>query len=72
MRGKGEGESEKNCYKWQLATPFDGGKEHTEGGGQKKKQYAYIDETKSEPDHAPHTHTESEQCSIISEEKSSN
>lgn len=29
-------ESEKNCYKWQLATPFDGGKEHTEGGGQKK------------------------------------
>lgn len=36
MRGRGEGESEKNCYKWQLATPFDGGKEHTEGGGQKK------------------------------------
>lgn len=41
-------------------------------GDTKKKQYAYIDETKSEPDHAPHTHTESEQCSIISEEKSSN
>lgn len=35
----GEGKSgkrEKNCYKWQLATPFDEGKEHTEGGGQKK------------------------------------
>lgn len=30
------GESEKNCYKWQLATPFDGGKEHTEGGDKKR------------------------------------
>lgn len=55
-----EGKAKKNCYKWQLATRFDGGKEHREvgrGGEQKKKKYAHIDITKSEPDHAP-THTD--------------